>query len=540
TARIEEDKAIIEQQADELRENATLKSRFFANVTHEFRTPLTLLLGPITYLSNRAGDATTEQLLATMERNARRLQELVNDLLGLGKLEAGQLQLDSQSADLRAVVARTVTAFNTQASFAGIKLDILGLDRPVGMLLDVPKLETVIRNLVANALRFTPRGGTITIRLVEESDQVLLSVADTGCGIHPDDLPHVVERYYQSNRPNAPLQGGTGIGLAICHEYCQLWQGELHIESTLDKGSTFTFTYPKLAAALPEATPDLVLANQPTVASPAEVVDSSVKRETILLVEDNLDMANYIQMLLAPHYVHHWCRNGLEALVWLSEQAVDSLPDLILTDMMMPEMDGMTLLETIRQQRTWRPIPVIMLTARFSQEIRLRALQLGVADYLTKPFDEDELLTRIQNLLDRAHERAFWTTPSAQDLESDEPDETNVPPPDESWLQGIQQQVVARLTDNRFQVTDLAEAANMSQRQFYRRLKTLTGLSPIQFVQEVRLQTAYEWIEESRYKTVKEVAHRVGFQKVSYFSRLYQQRFGIYPSLRISEQSEAH
>ncbi|MBO0951888.1 response regulator [Fibrella forsythiae] len=539
TARIEEDKAIIEQQAAELRENATLKSRFFANVTHEFRTPLTLLLGPLTYLSKRTADTTTEQLLATMERNARRLQELVNDLLGLGKLEAGQLQLDSQPADLRAVVARTVTAFNTQASFAGIRLDIVGLDRPIGMLLDVPKLETVIRNLVANALRFTPRGGTITIRLIEAGNQVRLSVADTGCGIHPDDLPHVIERYYQSGRPNAPLQGGTGIGLAICHEYCQLWQGELLIDSVLDKGSTFTVTYPKLAALLPDISSDYQVDTQYTGASQVELIEPSVKREMILLVEDNPDMASYVQMLLTPQYNYHWCRNGFEALKWLEEQTVDSLPDLILTDMMMPEMDGMTLLETVRSQPTWRPVPVIMLTARFSQEIRLRALQLGVADYLTKPFDEDELLTRIQNLLDRAHERAFWITPPVQELESDEPDETNVTPPDETWLQDIQQQVVARLTDNRFQVTDLAEAANMSQRQFYRRLKTLTGLSPIQFVQEVRLQTAYEWIEESRYKTVKEVAHRVGFQKVSYFSRLYQQRFGIYPSLRISEQNEA-
>ncbi|NID09832.1 hybrid sensor histidine kinase/response regulator transcription factor [Fibrivirga algicola] len=539
TARIERDKAIIEQQAAELRENATLKSRFFANVTHEFRTPLTLLLGPLTYLTKRSTDETAQRLLATMERNARQLQELVNDLLGLGKLEAGQLQLDSQPADLNVIVARTVAAFSTQASFVGIAIDTVGIDQPIGMLLDVPKFETVLRNLIANSLRFTPSGGIITIQVMDAADEIRLSVKDTGRGIHPDDLPHVIERYYQSNRANVPLQGGTGIGLAICHEYCQLWQGELHIDSQLGQGSTFTITYPKVPVYLPESTPDVpttdaVQAGEPT----ALPIEPALSRERILIVEDNSDMAAYIQMLLAPQYAHTWCRNGREALAWLEGQSAEAIPQLIMTDMMMPEMDGMALLAQLRQRPQLRPIPVIMLTARFSQEVRLQALQLGVADYLTKPFDEDELLTRIQNLLDRAREREFWLNPSTDVALAEEPTEVEVSPLDNTWLQTIQSLVIANLTDSRFQVTDLADASNMSQRQFYRRLKATTGLSPIQFVQEVRLQTAHEWIEENRCKTVKEVAHRVGFQKVSYFSRLYQQRFGIYPSLRINEQND--
>ncbi|MEZ0483160.1 hybrid sensor histidine kinase/response regulator transcription factor [Fibrella aquatica] len=541
TAQIEQDKSIIEQQAAELRENATLKSRFFANVTHEFRTPLTLLLGPLTYLMKRDVDGATYRMLATMERNARQLQELVNDLLGLGKLEAGQLQLDSQPANLITVVNRTVAAFATQASFAGIKLDTLNFDQPVCMLIDVPKLETVLRNLIANALRFTPAGGSITIMLGNEADLVRLSVKDTGRGIHPDDLPHVMERYYQSGKSNVPLQGGTGIGLAICHEYCQLWQGQLTIDSELGRGCTITLTYPKVAMDI--ALPDEELQPESSPGNEREFLVPTTEgagRELILIVEDNPDMATYIQVLLAPHYACHWCRNGFDALNWLSEQASHSLPHLILTDMMMPEMDGLALLQMIRKQSALRPIPVIMLTARFNQEVRLQALKLGVADYLTKPFDEDELLVRIQNLLDRARERAFWGTTVPDEPEDEESTGKNNPFPNDNWIQDIQALVVAKLTDSRFQVTDLAEATNMSQRQFYRRLKTLTGLSPIQFVQEVRLQTAYEWIEEDRYKTVKEVAYRVGFQKVSYFSRLYQQRFGVHPSLRINEQTEAH
>ncbi|MEZ0542901.1 response regulator [Fibrella arboris] len=541
TNRIKEDKAIIEQQAAELRENATLKSRFFANVTHEFRTPLTLLLGPITYLAKHTDDATAQRLVRTMERNARQLQELVDDLLGLGKLEAGQLQLDSQPADLLAVVARTVAAFATQATLANISLETQGLDGPIGMMLDVPKVETVLRNLIANALRFTPGGGTIHVQLTDTPDQVRIAIADTGRGIHPDDLPHVVERYYQSKRPDTPLQGGTGIGLALCQEYCQLWQGELLIESTLGEGSTFTFTYPKIAISLPEKARSSGSDDQvPTTEAVSESTLTADYREAILIVEDNPDMAGYIQLVLAPHYAHHWCRNGREALAWLSRQPANKLPHLIVTDMMMPEMDGMTLLEKLQQQPDFRPIPVIMLTARFSQEVRIKALQLGIADYLTKPFNEEELVARIQNLLDRARERAFWIMPAATGSgiheETPESAATSV---DDDWLQRIQALIIANLTDSRFQVNDLAEATNMSQRHFYRRVKTLTGLSPIQFVQEVRLQMAHEWIESTRYTTVKEVAHRVGFQKVSYFSRLYHQRFGVHPGLNLNQHGDS-
>ncbi|GAB2515337.1 hybrid sensor histidine kinase/response regulator transcription factor [Spirosoma aerophilum] len=536
TAQIEADKAIIEQQAAELRENDTLKSRFFANVTHEFRTPLTLLIGPIMYLAKRNTDTATGRLLVTMERNARQLQELVNDLLGLGKLEAGQLLLDAQPADLRSVVARTVAAFSTQAGFAGLTLISIGLERPLGMLFDVAKLETVLRNLIANALHFTASGGSVTVRVVEEPETIRVSVEDTGSGIHPDDLPYIFDRYYQSRQPDAPLRGGTGIGLALCREYCRLWQGEITAKSIVGQGSTFTFTYPKVVSPLPATRLPPLPAEVAALKESMPTAETNSDRELVLVVEDNPDMAIYIQTLLEPHYALRWCRNGREAYEWLDRQAVDALPQLILTDMMMPEMDGMALLASLRKQTNLRRIPVIMLTARVSREVQLQALQLGVADYLTKPFDEDELLARVHNLLDRAVERNFWLTQDADE----NPDEESAPEGSvsttEHWLQGIQQQIVVQLTDSRFQVNDLAEAANMSQRQFYRRIKTLTGLSPIQFVQDVRLQTARELLESNRYKTIKEVAFNVGFQKVSYFSRLYQQRYGISPGAMINQQ----
>ena len=520
---IEQDKAVIEQQAGQLRENALVKARFLANVTHEFRTPLTLLLGPLHRLSQRNTDPANAPLLAGMEHSARYLQQMVNDLLDLSRVDANQLRLNEQKTDLDALINQIVNDFAVHAQFGGISLTTVDTQQAIWMWLDGPKVQTVVRNLLANALRFTAAGGSVTLRLSREPGRVTLSVADTGSGIHPDDLPHIFDRYYQSCRPDAPLRGGTGIGLALCHDYCQLWNSELTVESRWGQGSTFTFVYPLVAVTKPLEEQPPTYAHLPAPTLPlVPSCGSDPSRDRLLLVEDNPDMAAYLQTLLTPHYAVHTCREGREAWQWLTSQPTDQLPQLIVTDLMMPDMDGMGLLNLIQDRAVLRPIPVLMLTARTDQAVRLQALRLGVADYLTKPFDEEELLTRLHNLLERGHERQLWRALPAP---------ADAPPiqTDQNWLQQIEQVILTRLADSTFQVTELAEAATMSQSQFYRQLKELTGLSPIQFVQEVRLQTARDWLENRRYETVKQVAHSVGFQKPSYFAQLFRQRFGITP-----------
>jgi DNA-binding response OmpR family regulator len=244
----------------------------------------------------------------------------------------------------------------------------------------------------------------------------------------------------------------------------------------------------------------------------------------VLLVEDNLDMTDYLKTILSAHYVLHTTHNGQEAWQWLNEQPTTAWPRLIITDLMMPDMDGLTLVDLIRQHPHLRLIPVLMLTARTSLEVKLQALQLGVADYVTKPFDQDELITRINNLLERSQERTVW----GQLLPSESVGSSSVPM-DTEWLQQIQQLVLKNLTNSIFQVHSMADAVHSSERQLYRRLKKLTGFSPHQFVQEIRLQAAREWLEIQKYSTVKEVCYAVGFQDVVYFSRLFLQRFGRYP-----------
>lgn len=544
TAEIEQDKLIIEKQAADLQANATLKTRFFTNVSHEFRTPLTLLLGPIQYISNRISDTTTLQLLQAMERNTQHLLGMVNDLLNLTRLDGGQLSLSEQPTELTQTIQNVVDTFRPQAQYNGVNLQVSGVDTPLVIPLDTAKVETVLRNIVANAIHYTSTGDSIHIRLFIANQQAMIEVADTGLGIHADDLPHVFERYFQSSQPNKPLRGGTGIGLALSHEYCTLWGGTLTVSSEIGKGSTFGVSYP-IRPLDQVTTPSTVPATETIVSighSPVIVPDVGTKsvpparmmpnafraiqlgatnQTTILLIDDNPDIIFYIQTLLTPYYQVCTAQNGREALDLLTLWPNEQLPQLIISDIMMPEVDGLALVSELRANALLRSIPIILLTARADLDVRLHALQLGVADYLTKPFSESELLVRIQNLLARVEEQTIW--------QQQEADETPVPSAmaDAEWVQFLQQLIRQNLTNSDLTITSLAEIAAVSERQLFRRTKALTGLSPKLFIQEVRLQVAYELFSSQPQAMIKSVALQVGYQKVSYFSRIYRERFGI-------------
>ena len=527
TAQIEYDKTVIERQAQDLQTSAVLKSRFFANVTHEFKTPLTLLLGPLQYLSGRINDLTTKELVMSMDRNARQLLTLVNDLLDLSRLDVHELKLTEQPADAQVVLSQVVMSFMAQARHSGIRLSVAGNETPYPMLLDVSKFETVLRNLLANALRHTAMGGYVHVRLEKTAEDIRIAVLDNGSGIHPDDLPHIFDRYFQSNQPGKPLQGGTGIGLALCLEYCRLWGGQLTVDSLPGQGSTFTVTYPvrTFEAAVEPAVP-VKPVRLPLDVAPSEQNRIAVKPETgltLMLVDDNADMLLYARTILSPYYYLQCAANGKQALDALSQLTKEQLPDLIISDIMMPEIDGLTLISELRTNADLRHIPVILLTARTDLESRLQALRLGVADYLTKPFYEAELLTRVQNLLRRSEEKAGWLQEVViEDTEAAAGEQA-------TWIQWLQQTVRKNLSNQFFNIKLLADMANVSERQLNRRVRALTGFSPGQFIQEVRLQVAYDLFEKQPGILVKEVSMQVGYQKVSYFSQLYRERFGVNP-----------
>ncbi len=536
TAQIEEDKAIIERQAQDLQTNAVLKARFFANVTHEFRTPLTLLLGPIQYLYGRltgspatglsASDQSARELLTTMDRNARQLLTLVNDLLDLSRSDSHDLMLKEQPADLRQVINQVLAGFMAQANYTGIKLSISGNESPCLIWVDIQKFETVLRNLIANALRHTASGGYVYVRLTTGTENIRVEVLDNGSGIHPDDLPHIFERYFQSNQPDKPLQGGTGIGLALCLEYCRLWGGKLTVDSVFGQGSTFAMTYPARSHTeiQPVSHAPATLPAGPQLPEESDSMHKPLTSLTVMLVDDNVDMLIYAKTILSPYYSLQFASNGREALDKLKQATRKQLPDLIISDIMMPEIDGLRLIETLRITPALRDIPVILLTARTDLESRLQALRLGVADYLTKPFYEAELLTRVQNLLRRQDEKAGW-----QQEHEKEPAQESVQDAEGEWIQWLQQTVRENLNNQFFNIKMLADMANVSERQLNRRVRALTGFSPGQFIQEIRLQVAYDLFEKHPAMMVKTVAIQVGYQKVSYFSQLYRERFGVNP-----------
>lgn len=543
TNQIENDKETIETQAAELLELDKAKSRFFANVSHELRTPLTLILGPAgTLLKSLKLPDEAKNPLSIIQRNARNLLQLVEELLDLSRLDAGKLQLQEKPVLLKPLVQRIMASFESQAEMKQIGYTLHydpGAD--LNLLIDSVKLERIVTNLLSNAFRHTPPGGKIDVQVQivasgsdKAPESIEMQVADTGRGIHPDELPYIFERFFQAQKTGAAIEGGSGIGLALCREYAQLFGGKIIATSTPGLGSAFSFVFPKkeLPAGLPPARVERPEAEARS-ALPVrdDVIAPAANDYTILLVEDNPDMQQFVKEILQPFGTVITANTGKEALGKLDsapegQSGTPALPDLIVSDVMMPEMDGFALLEALRADERRRHIPVVMLTARAGKEDRLHALRFGVDDYLTKPFDADELQARVGNLLQRLRQRR----------ESSEPGFSFAPltSADDLWLKDLEQKSLAALDRQLLTVTYLADEMALSERQLRRKIQQLTGMTPNYYLREVRLQKSRHLLESRAMFTVAEVSYAVGFSKPDYFTQLFFQRFGKTPSAYLS------
>ncbi|MBO0938647.1 response regulator [Fibrella sp. HMF5335] len=541
--------ALRQRQAEELQQLDQAKTRFFANVSHELRTPLTLVMGPLSSIMNRKQvDAHDEQLIQTASQSAHQLLGLVNELLDLTKLEAGKLLLQPQPVRLRQFFQDCALPFDLQAQQLGItfKLD-LALDEPLTVVVDAGKVKQVVQNLLSNASKFTPPGGTVVLKAACTMGRLRWQVQDTGRGIHPQDLPHVFERYFQTNQPNAPLEGGTGIGLALCQELVRLMQGTISAESDWGKGSLFTVAVPvdvlaeaqaqnQPSSLVRKATEGILLTHPARNAATEPTLHAE---DTVLLVEDNVDLRAYLTTVLSSSLQVLTAAHGQAALTLLAE--LTTPPALIIADIMMPVMDGFQLLEALKQHPIHRTIPVMMLTARTDMADKLRALRLGVDDYLLKPFHEAELTARVTALLHNQRERQWQLVvePVDQPLPGPSAYTTSQPPDlaapvvsadDLAWLERLEALTESQLGHAGLVADDLADALSMSRRTFYRAVKRLTGLTPAQYVSEARFRQARRLLETRQVSSVKQVAHQVGFLQVSHFSQQYQQRFGKGPA----------
>lgn len=536
TAQIQKDKVTIEQQTTELRKLDELKSRFFANISHELRTPITLILNPLNQLlTKKEKQQDQEKLLTLAHNNSKKLLRLVNEILDLTKLEAATLQVELSKVDVIGFVTRIMTEFEALATWQEINIS---LAHELGVwqtgCFDVQKVETILYNLLSNAFKFTPKGGQIRLKISAKNTDLQIEVMDTGCGIHETDLPYIFNRFYQS-KVKKTSEGGTGLGLALSKELANLLRGEIWVKSEWGKGSHFYLFLPNcLLVETPEHNYlENNIKNQST-----ESKNTLFRPElfTILLVEDNRDLQQYMADILFSHYNIVKKDNGEEALTYLNSiEAESDLPHLIISDIMMPIIDGYQLLTILKASIKYRNIPVIVLTARVGLDDKLKALRIGVDDYLTKPFIETELLARINNLLENyymrkqiAKEEAI-PAPSAGASVIDEtiPPIESLPP---QWLDTVARLVYENMSHPNFSIEFLSELLGISRYTFNRHIKQVVGMTGVQYLQELRLDYARKMLENKEVASVKAAAEMIGISDTKYFSRLFKTRFGKLPS----------
>ena len=539
TKKISQDKQIIEQQAEELRSLERLKSRFFTNVSHELRTPLSLMLGPIQSLLKQGKQSNESvRLLQYAERNGLQLKKLINEILDLAKLESGKFETQQIGLHFYSYLKEQLAQFYSAATSnqKHLKLDYR-FSKDLQLVLAEKHFSKILHNYLSNALKHTPAGTSIELILEPIDQQIRLSVKDEGAGIHPLDIPHIFDRFYQSTHGPDMKQGGSGIGLSICRELADLMEGKVWVESELGKGSTFYFQFPlnelegnaNISSIAPTTTNSVDQTPDP-LTIPAAIPP---KASRILLVEDHEDLRNFLSYLLQDYQLIT-AANGKEALDQLQSNAQEV--DLIISDLMMPVMNGHQLLEAVKADPFRAHLPFLLLTAKVNPEDKIRALRIGVDDYLTKPFQEDELLARIENLLHNYQQRLqFFQEGVANKEEPDNEQLTVAATPriaqvDLQWLTEVETTVAKHLADPRLKLDRLCVDFHLSERQFRRKLKSLTGLSPNHYLREARLVQARSLLETGRFATVKETAYAVGFKDSRYFSQQFQTRFGLVPS----------
>lgn len=532
--RVRERTKTIEEQATELRALDEMKTRFFANISHELRTPLTLILGPVESALNKNQEQTAETiqpLLHLIRRHGLKLKQLIEQILSLSKLEANKLALEERPQVLATILKSIWSNFEEQAELQGVEWF---LDQEIASTLqvwvDVDKLEKIINNLLSNALKHTPKGEHVgmSTRWDGATNCLYLNVNDTGKGIAAEDLPHIFKRFYQSKQGKAT--GGTGIGLALASELAQLMGGEIQVASIAGTGTTFMLTLPfkvihEEQVVFEEALEDFTL--------PMPLNNTTA---TLLIVEDLLDMRLFLSELLSQYYIIKTAENGQKALDILEDERENI--DLVLSDVMMPVMDGFELLAKIKNKPQEEQVPVILLTARTAERDKLKALRIGVDDYLQKPFSNRELLARIKNLLEHYRQRQDWVQEQGQLLqeksaeattEFQAQEEVSVEVVSDPWTENLEEVAKREVGNTQFNMAQLAYDLNLSERQLRRKIKAKTGLTPNQYFRCIKLDVARNCLETRRYQTVAEVAHQVGFSNVHYFSKLYLAQYGKKP-----------
>ncbi|WP_164851207.1 hybrid sensor histidine kinase/response regulator transcription factor [Larkinella soli] len=503
-----------QKEAEQLKTVDEMKTRFFSNITHEFRTPLTLILAPAEQLSQTLNDPENLRRVATIHRNAHQLLGLVNQLMDLTRLDAQAVQVEEARGNPVFLIEQIVQSFAPQAEAKSIQLRFESADLHDEYFFDVHKLERIAYNLIMNALKFTPAGGAITVGL---APAVTLTVADTGIGIPADKLPYIFDRFYQVDDSSTRRQEGTGIGLALVKELVELQKGRIDVVSEVGGGTTFTVQLPYRPAL--SFNKDLNSSQKP-VLDPIE--NRSEEEPILLLVEDNDELAEFIIDSLPDGYQVHRAAHGADGL----EKAVQLIPDLIISDVLMPVMDGYTFCQNLKSDQRTSHIPVVLLTAKSSHDSRITGLKLGADDYITKPFHLQELQLRVRNLLEQRRKLREWiraTLIHPEPLLTESASETTDP-----FIDTIYGLIENHLDDSSFGADQLIKLARMSRMSLHRKLKALTGMSASELIRTYRLKRATNYLEQGYNSS--ETAYRVGFESPAYFTKCFRELYQQTPT----------
>jgi signal transduction histidine kinase/DNA-binding response OmpR family regulator/ligand-binding sensor domain-containing protein len=583
--------------AEKLTELDKMKSRFFANISHEFRTPLTLILGPLQSIRAKIADVQITKDMDIMDRNARRLQTLIDQLLNLSKLESGKMKLLAREENLVSLVRLFIQSFESYAAQRDIRLKFSCKEDVINTFVDREKIEKILNNLLSNAFKFTAGGGEIEVEVAswktEESNPqslvsstqttvsrpqsasdnkmsanqnlktvdcrlpivdgqlktvapkgrwVLIRVSDNGSGIAPEKLPHIFERFYQAGDAYSKDQEGSGIGLALVKELVKVHYGEIAVESLRGKGTIFTILMPlgkehlkpdeifetkgsagrKPAEGKPDLPPWAV---QDVLSSDTGIDDELENMLTpiVLIVDDNADLRAYIRGFLDGDYHVVEAEDGVNGLA----KATKFIPDLIISDVMMPNMDGYQFCHRLKTSELTNHIPVILLTARASFESKIEGLETGADDFITKPFEPQELQVRVKNLI---LQRLLLRERYKKEADPEKfPASPALSPIDQKFLDRAKRAVAQRMSDPEFNVEGLAVEVGVSRVQLHRKLKAVIDQPASEFIRSLRLVHGAELLLQDA-GNVSEVAYDVGFNNPSYFTSSFSKHFGMSPS----------
>lgn len=527
-------RVMLKHRAEQLSELDTLKTRFFTNISHEFRTPVTLILGPLKELYAKANDTDQKNLLATMIRNGQRLLRLINQLMDLSKLEAGKMKLQTEFVDLVRLLRESASAYETLAADKKIKFSFYSEKLFLPSFVDRDKIEKVLHNLLSNAFKFTHEGDEVILKLNTQGNRAVIRVVDTGIGIPPGQVDKIFDRFYQVDSSQTRQHEGSGLGMALAKELVELHQGRIAVESREGKGTTFTVWLPlnkptgKDFVATSEARGrnvpsrgELIPLNHTHATEYGhEATATPAQQSVLLIVEDNADMRYFIRRNLAGAYRIIEAADGKKGL----REAMENVPDLIISDIMMPEMDGYQLCEHIKTNELTSHIPVILLTAKADRESRLTGLEAQADDYLAKPFDADELILIVRN---RIRERQKMRDRFSREVTL-EPRKIAITSLDEKFLGTVLRSIESHMDDENFTIDELSREAGYSNMQLYRKIKGLTGQTPSQLLRSIRLKRAAEMLR-AKSDNVAQIAYAVGFNNLPYFNKCFKEQFGVTP-----------